>query len=344
MGMYRRAWLYYDREECLKNAFSAYALHGEVNKQLEIAKEISVFDSYFMGDVLREACASGDHALVDAYLSTDADVNASSVFDETALHIAIHKKDTNIVRKLLAHPDIKADQTNREGDTPLHLAARVGSRECVDMLLRREDVKADAKCPYGYTALHWAVWHNNPHEIAERLLSHPAVRSNAPSKDGHTPLHCASRRASAEVCQLLLQHGADPSALCDDGTTPLHAATAHGKVEVVEMLLTRDDVEVDCVDAGGMTPFLLAVRKDYMEIVKLLSEKTIDLHAKSEDGNTALHFAVMSGNAEMISHLLSLYSECPLHRRNSEGLTPINLAARGSCHDKDCVKRLSCAC
>ena len=54
---------------------------------------------------------------------------------------------------------------------------------------------------------------------------------------GQTPLHYAARANNAEIVELLLDKGADPSIMNDEGVTPADTARAVGaSQEIVDML------------------------------------------------------------------------------------------------------------
>lgn len=93
-------------------------------------------------------------------------------------------------------------------------------------------------CPLGFighSALHWAAAKNNT-ELAKWLIyKHSislALRNNAES----TPLHTAAQNGHLQVCELLLQAGADPLLLDAEGSSPLAVAKERGHSAVAKAL------------------------------------------------------------------------------------------------------------
>jgi ankyrin repeat protein len=108
----------------------------------------------------------------------------------TLLHIAIHKGQIDLARKLIKiGTDVNAQ--NSQGNTPLHLAAIRGDLKLVKLLLEND---AD-----------------------------PAIANDAGKKfhqlqqaNGDTVLHLAARRGDLKFVQLLLEKGADPTIANND--------------------------------------------------------------------------------------------------------------------------------
>ncbi|KAG0633807.1 putative ankyrin repeat protein, partial [Tuber brumale] len=63
------------------------------------------------------------------------DVNAVDRMRRTPLHLAAEHGMREIVRLLLAHPDITRDEDNEYGDTPLHVAVRHQRKDIAIALL-----------------------------------------------------------------------------------------------------------------------------------------------------------------------------------------------------------------
>jgi ankyrin repeat protein len=74
-------------------------------------------------------------------------------------------------------------------------------------------------------------------EIVELLLSFSANIQQR-GMNGFTPLHCAAARDNPKAIELLLSHGADPSARTDvdDFTTPIEEAENSGCSEAIQTL------------------------------------------------------------------------------------------------------------
>lgn len=129
--------------------------------------------------------------------------------------------------------------------------------------------------------------------------------ANAACKQGSRPLHWAAR-SSPGCVRALLEHGADPSQLCNDGSV------------------------------GGWTPLMLSAGSGQAKSVALLLGAGAAVDAARGDGVTALMLAAGSGCHECVGHLL-VAGASPF-RRDLRGDSALHHAARAGC--EDCVQAL----
>ena len=83
-------------------------------------------------------------------------------------------------------------------------------------------------------------------------------------------MHLAAGFGSTKTVKILLEAGADISALDENERTPLHYA-AHNRVDVVKMLLDNG-ADVSAVDRQQQTALDLAEDRKKIDVLKLLIE------------------------------------------------------------------------
>ena len=227
--------------------------------------------------------ASNDSRLIDAEKKPDAaavrslvrqhaDVNATAVDGDTALHWAAYWDDAESAQLLIASgADVNA--RNRYGVTPLSLACTNGSAKMIGLFL---NAKADVN------------------------LAQPG---------GENPLMTAARTGKPDALKLLLVHGADVKAKDDDrGQTALMWAAAEGNTTAVELLIGFG-ADIHAVSKGGFTPLLFAVREGKEDTVRALLKaganvnETLQKPAK-EAGTSAMVLAVANAHYELAAMLL----------------------------------------
>ena len=137
--------------------------------------------------------------------------------------------------------------TQEKLDAALHKAAWGGHGQVAGSLLA-SGALVDAVGENGWHPLHEAALHGHT-EVAELLIAHGAD-VNAVDNGGNRPLHLAMNRETAE---LLLACGAKVGTASKDGRQPLHHAALLGYQDVVELLLERG-ADPTALDNYGAAP------------------------------------------------------------------------------------------
>jgi ankyrin repeat-rich membrane spanning protein len=110
------------------------------------------------------ACYRGRAELVELFLRSSADVNATNKFGNTPLFWAARKGLTKIVKILLDHgADVHA--TDRDGKTALMVAAGAGALSVVALLIN-SGADMNAKTSFGWTAIMNAYFEGHAEIVA----------------------------------------------------------------------------------------------------------------------------------------------------------------------------------
>ena len=160
-----------------------------------------------------------------------------------------------------------------------------------------------------------------------------AIRSITPYLDtvdiknaaGETPLQITIRNGQWDIVSFLLENGASPNAKNNNGETPLHMAVYAGQVGLVQEML-KNKADVNAEYSGGITPLDLAIMSGNNDIARMIiATPNLKINHKLKNGNTALHLAAYSGNANILAALLQ--KKPNLNLKNIDGFTPLMLAA-----------------
>ena len=93
-------------------------------------------------------------------------------------------------------------------------------------------------------------------------------------------------------------------------------------------LLLNHNIEINYVNNDGISPMMEAINKGYIYIMNLLIEFGGDVNIiNPNDGNTALHYAVINENKDALFILLNK-GNCDLNIRNNKGETALDLAKK----------------
>lgn len=143
-------------------------------------------------------------------------------------------------------------------------------------------------------------------------------------KDGMTPLDRAFRSGHMAVAEFMLEQDREDRAENLQGTNPLHRAACLGLTEAVRSLLGYG-ANPTTRDQYGENAMHKAARKGNLHVVEALAEVS-DVNTKSSSGMTPLHWACLTGNAEVVRVLLQHGADPFLRNEAMDGLTPSDLA------------------
>uniref|UniRef100_A0A8C5PRS2 Palmitoyltransferase n=1 Tax=Leptobrachium leishanense TaxID=445787 RepID=A0A8C5PRS2_9ANUR len=169
------------------------------------------------------------------------------------------------------------------------------------------------------TLLHWAAINNRP-ELVRYFISKGAVIDQFGGTLNSTSLHWAVRQGHLQMVILLLKCGADPTLVDGEGYGCIHLAVLFQHFPIIAYL------RIDSPDVTGMTPLMLAAHRIIgMEPTSFLLKLNPSIHAVDKlERNTALHWAVKSGNVNAADLLLE--AGASLDALNDKGETPLDTA------------------
>uniref|UniRef100_A0A8C4Q4D6 Palmitoyltransferase n=1 Tax=Eptatretus burgeri TaxID=7764 RepID=A0A8C4Q4D6_EPTBU len=172
--------------------------------------------------------------------------------------------------------------------------------------------------------LHWAAI-NNRVDLVRYYISKGAIVDQLGGDLNSTPLHWATRQGHLTMVVLLMKYGADPSLLDGEGCSCVHLAAQFQHTAIVAYLIAKG-LDVDMMDQNGMTPLMWASYRTYgMDPTRLLLtfNATVNLGDKFHK-NTALHWAVLAANTNVINLLLDVGAN--VDAQNVKGESPLDLA------------------
>jgi ankyrin repeat protein len=118
-----------------------------------------------------------------------------------------------------------------------------------------------------------------------------------------TPLHNACFGGHADIVALLIEKGAEVSAVDSDKETPLHKAAWAGSEQIMALLLDKG-AKVDAKAVDGSTALHKAAYGGHLPCLFLLLECGAKINRQDAEGGTALHNAVYNGHVGCVDYLI----------------------------------------
>jgi ankyrin repeat protein len=293
------------------------------------------------------AAAENHPEVVKALLAAGADANAKSIVWQWPKDRKLRGGDLAVVL-----PD--------GGFTPLMFAARQGSLESARLLVEA-GADVNYKEPQGYDPLLIAIY-NGHYELGSLLVEKGAkvddgalwmvVETRDMDKsDKHPAPTDYGKVKSMDMMKMLLAKGAPVDgglksrlpqrAIMEGGGpavgSPLYRATKSTDVTAMRLLiengadpkykLARDSSTLIMAAAGqgfNKEAGVGGEQKDAIEAIKMLMEKGVDVNAANDQGQTAMHFAALTGREKVIEFLYK--SGAKLDVKDKRGRTPYEVA------------------
>lgn len=313
------------------DAVAALLQHGAATNAHENRKHQSA---------LMWAAAEGHADVARLLLEYGAAVSARSSGGFTPLLFAARSGDVETARILLDAGADANEKTAAHGNTLVVAAA--GNHEALALFLVAAGADVNSADASGITALHHAVANGlaalngvrydpvyrvipqNSLNLAKALLDAGADANAAIAKnkrlgpdgspfdmEGATPFLLAAVSADVEMMQLLKAHGADQRKVGKGGTTALMAAA-------------RAACTGACAFKGGNKANDDDIARAHAAVTAVI-EMGIDIDARNEDGQTAMHMAAFTGADPVVKYLAEQGAD--INVVDNYGETPWSMAS-----------------
>ena len=310
---------------------------------------------YYGTTPLMIAANQGQHEVLEALLSANADVNLANRWGWTPLGCSACSylfSSANVQARLLKSLlDRKADPTVKTFEacsTPLMLAQTAGMDQSAHILSNTEHE----------TQLLNAAENNDPVAAAEVLKRDAKVNIESTEMLGETALYLFAKNDNVDGIKLLTgkhmlsTYTANINVQDENGMTALHWAAKHGNVATCKLLLEDvNSIEIDQITTiEGLTALHLAGLAGCHHICKMLLKANAAVDIKTNRSNaghgnaitgledcnaitgqrTALHLAAEAGHEEVCEVLIN--ADAWSHACDEGGSTCLDLALQERVH------------
>ena len=162
------------------------------------------------------------------------------------------------------------------------------------------------------------------------LIEQASMNTNARDKCERTPLYYAVIEGHPDCVKMLLRNQADPELAVDGtGQKAVHLAVEDDKRQILKILLDFG-ARPDEATTEGVTPLLIAIRKDYAHILQLLMLYNINIEREDEENNNLMHLIAINKASKCANLLLKEQDNAKARHmilyNNYDDKTPINIA------------------
>jgi len=311
---------------------------------------------------LMVASMHGQNKNITLLLDAGANLELQHGQGKTALMVAIEFDKIDTVNQLIQRgANVNARSHNRQpkGKSVLSFAVEKGNVDVVKALLAAEagvnSKMFDSEGPFAY-----AIATGQKDMVALLLKLGPNVQKNTNklnsnhSKRGRR-LHYAAEHGTAEILQLLLASGGNPTQKNGTGSTALMVAARVGNIDNVEALAsyaTKDEMQevlyivittglttgvnkilalganVNATNDLGETPLMLAVANRHHLIVDILLAEGANIQAVSNEGRDALMIALVATPLKQRIVTTLIEKGANVQRKNALGNTALHIAVK----------------
>jgi ankyrin repeat protein len=187
-----------------------------------------------INDDMRLYAQLGETSAVRHCLLRGADINSVDDEGNTALLVAVRKRQLEVVLELLKR-DADATTLNRFRQHAMSEAVRLDFPDVVRALI---NAGVETSTTAGYSALFESARLGRP-DVADALLQREEELVDVVNMLHETPLCVAIQQNHTEVVQVMMQHGADIEHTDRHMRTPMMMAAEHGRLAVLQMLLNQ---------------------------------------------------------------------------------------------------------
>ncbi|OIQ20693.1 MAG: hypothetical protein BM556_01775 [Bacteriovorax sp. MedPE-SWde] len=276
--------------------------NDEIVKLLLNDERLMIFsDSDGGNSILENVAGAAEIGLLNIILSReDLDINRAVLPSKRSTLMRIvaldDSKFTEVIRLMLAHPNMDINYLDEDGNTALSIAR-----------------------DYGIPS------------ASIRLLKDAVGESNESSKRNFLT-YCKNGDIDG-VKRAFNFENFNINMSDSFGSTCLYFAAFKGNNSIIRELVKDQKLEVFKANAAGLNPLMMAARKGHLNTVKIIIKSDYsggrhDINNQDSQGWTALMYAASNGFSEVVSELLDI-KDINLAVRNARGETAADVAMKG---------------
>ena len=276
---------------------------------------------------------NGSYALVKFFSDKITDIYVKTIAGENCLHIAARKGCLNLCKTLIDKYNFNMNLTDNEGWAALHHSAHNGSYELVKFFV---EMGADIhlKVNNGAHCLHIAALKRHL-DLFKTLINKHNFNIDMADNEGFTALHRSAANGIYELVNFFSDTGLNIHQEAKIGGNCLHTAAAYVHLNLCKTLINKHDFDVDMTDNEGFTALHRSAQSGVYELVKLFADIRGDIHLKTKVGEDCLHIAAAYGHLNLCKTLIDKH-DFDVDMTDNEGFTALHRSVQSG--DYELVK------
>uniref|UniRef100_A0A1X7USM4 Uncharacterized protein n=1 Tax=Amphimedon queenslandica TaxID=400682 RepID=A0A1X7USM4_AMPQE len=308
------------------------------NNDIDLAECVDENDGRTL---LHHAAEYGYTDVVELFLNGKrrVDTNCKDFFRTRPIHLAVQKGNITIIQMLVDH-NADVNCKDLDGMTPLHYGFKTKNQPVVEHLLYNCEANPNICDKDNRSILHFAVDTIKLHMLDKSISIFEVLARkadvNIKDKDGNTPLlyavllgHTALQYAKKEE-----RFKNDPMSRVKIDETALHFIIRLKFSSHFYKLLLNRGADLKICDADGYTAlYYAAMNKDY-DLVEYLNAKGADIKVKDVNGLTLLHHAAIM-NSYRLTDLVLANKKLDVNMACKKGNSALHYAAMNETEEEE---------
>lgn len=243
--------------------------------------------------------------------------------DDAPLHIAVRSGNVCLVEAFIQHTNIDFAVQGYRNRTPLHTAAEYDYVDIIHVFSNCSLVIEEFKNKQSFqlcavdddklTPIHFAARCGSA-KVLNYMMTHCSNHGytietilQSLDEENSTPLHAAVDAGHINIVNVLLKFGASPVVRNGDQIPPLHLACYQGRIDIVQAMIEHSSRDIMfSVSAGGQTPLHWGAHSIHGgQVIHYLISEGANLKQVNDNGQTALHTAIIFGSLESAQELIT---------------------------------------
>jgi ankyrin repeat protein len=247
---------------------------------------------------LLEATTISDLESIKKFVDSKADLEVQDSSGNTPLILTFLNSNYEAASYLLKNKS-NVNAQNNNGLYPALISAMKGDNSMLSLALK---YKADVliKDINGLTPLSYAIFFDN-YDMVGQILEYNKSAGNTADQNGCTPLTFAAVKPDRKIAIKLFDLGVHPNT--KKARSILSSVIGIGDIETAEKLIGKG-VRVNFKNTRWVSPILMAINRNNLEVVKLIISSGANLDVKDINGNTVLDYARKYAGKDLMRFLL----------------------------------------